>query len=1017
MAEECSQLRVLRLFGLDRQQVTAVLRDAAEKGCPGLRLGEKDGEYAICVQAKAPTEEQAAALCDQWQNHLKEAFGPALYSTGGEDLAEITTADLDRSHKLLVAADETTGSLLNHALLNAKCGRAVYDFGRLSYAHPRGEQFLNDLPSWARKAEDAPTRATGRSVQAMRLSEADFALTRVPAPEGGTLLLLCSKKGSWIKALPRDAEPGLAVNWMLDMARRAALGLPMLEGVQPFKLSKPVPVPILPEEPEAEAEQPPEPTRQMDPVRPPEAPVQQAEEPARPAAKPVPEVPAKPAATARPAPPAVQPAPAAAPVKQAAPAPHAVNMAQAVQAQPALSGKSQTAARTLYDLEADSFEEPEPPRPRRHGLRIFLCAVLVGLIAGAAAVAVWLWQNPAAAAASGPAYRGYGTADFDADATAYVQQAQTRDSAVQAYLALSGSPGTLVYSNAPAQQPAPGAVQAAGPEDSAAPQVACFSVDADLTAPHHNALLYCPPQAIGALAELDQHEALKANCGFTLYEAQAAHRYKVVSVFYWDPAEQGPGAFDLPGLQDLTNYADYMDFVLGIKARSLYELAVNIEDGDSFVTLITESPELPGVKLAVVGRKQREGENARLETSAVTASATPLYTARQYSQRSEPMPALEPLNEYWGNWYETQGLTASDNQEEQGMPEDDLSLDDLMVRIEQAKQEAQQVANATPVPVPTSAPESNAQSGGQGTMPEIDVPNVTPAPVPAPDGGASSGSEGRHDGPDIDGGSSAPTTTLKVTMNGTRQEMDAVECLAMIAQNELGYNQPAEAYKAQAVAAHSWILTQGSYPQVSGVPPTQEVREIVASVANQVLTYKGSVAFTPYFASAAYGTCPSTEVWGSSRPYLVAVDSPWDEHTARNWKTTREFTRDEVAGRASEVLGIDLNAYSEDPSAWMGDLQKNSGGYVLNMRIGDTTISGGTLRTKVLRDIPGRKNLRSSAFDIAYDADRGVFVFTVLGYGHGCGMSQMGAVGYAREGASYTDILSHYYPGTVISPI
>ena len=253
-------------------------------------------------------------------------------------------------------------------------------------------------------------------------------------------------------------------------------------------------------------------------------------------------------------------------------------------------------------------------------------------------------------------------------------------------------------------------------------------------------------------------------------------------------------------------------------------------------------------------------------------------------------------------------------------------------------------------------------------MPSHDTPLPTPGPVPAPDGGSSSGSEGRHDGPDIDGGSSAPTTTLKVTMNGTRQEMDAVECLAMIAQNELGYNQPAEAYKAQAVAAHSWILTQGSYPQVSGVPPTQEVRESVASVANQVLTYKGSVAFTPYFASAAYGTCPSTEVWGSSRPYLVAVESPWDQSYARNWKTTREFTKDEVAGRASEVLGIDLAAYSEDPAAWMGDLEKNSSGYVLKMRVGDTTITGGTLRTKMLRDVPGRKNLRSSAFDIAYDA-------------------------------------------------
>src|SRR4051794_5404774 len=36
------------------------------------------------------------------------------------------------------------------------------------------------------------------------------------------------------------------------------------------------------------------------------------------------------------------------------------------------------------------------------------------------------------------------------------------------------------------------------------------------------------------------------------------------------------------------------------------------------------------------------------------------------------------------------------------------------------------------------------------------------------------------------------------------------------------------------------------------------------------------------------------------------------------------------------------------------------------------------------------------------------------GYGHGVGMSQFGALGYAQHGASYKDILGHYYAGTSI---
>src|SRR3954447_25293533 len=40
------------------------------------------------------------------------------------------------------------------------------------------------------------------------------------------------------------------------------------------------------------------------------------------------------------------------------------------------------------------------------------------------------------------------------------------------------------------------------------------------------------------------------------------------------------------------------------------------------------------------------------------------------------------------------------------------------------------------------------------------------------------------------------------------------------------------------------------------------------------------------------------------------------------------------------------------------------------------------------------------------------FTIKGAGYGHGVGMSQFGALGFARHGASYRDILGHYYAGT-----
>ena len=44
------------------------------------------------------------------------------------------------------------------------------------------------------------------------------------------------------------------------------------------------------------------------------------------------------------------------------------------------------------------------------------------------------------------------------------------------------------------------------------------------------------------------------------------------------------------------------------------------------------------------------------------------------------------------------------------------------------------------------------------------------------------------------------------------------------------------------------------------------------------------------------------------------------------------------------------------------------------------------------------------------------FVVTGRGWGHGVGLSQWGAYGFARQGATYDRILAHYYSGTTLGP-
>jgi stage II sporulation protein D len=45
-----------------------------------------------------------------------------------------------------------------------------------------------------------------------------------------------------------------------------------------------------------------------------------------------------------------------------------------------------------------------------------------------------------------------------------------------------------------------------------------------------------------------------------------------------------------------------------------------------------------------------------------------------------------------------------------------------------------------------------------------------------------------------------------------------------------------------------------------------------------------------------------------------------------------------------------------------------------------------------------------------------LLLFSGHGYGHGVGMSQYGAYGYAQHGSTFEQILAHYYPGTTLGP-
>jgi len=234
----------------------------------------------------------------------------------------------------------------------------------------------------------------------------------------------------------------------------------------------------------------------------------------------------------------------------------------------------------------------------------------------------------------------------------------------------------------------------------------------------------------------------------------------------------------------------------------------------------------------------------------------------------------------------------------------------------------------------------------------------------------------------------------------------------------MGSGYPIEALKAQTVATYSWLITNGATnggaPTVPMKTAEDRANEAVSAVLGQIAIYRGKVAQTYYYAISAGQTANSQDIWSTKFSYLQSVDSSVDSYDS-GFLTTCVYNASDAAAWVQEQYGVDLSSTSK--YQWFAPEYDENGLYCTYVTIGQQIrVKGTALRSYLFtRDRVGSENvLRSSAYQISYDSANDSFTFTVKGYGHGVGMSQVGAKAYANQGWTYDTILNHYYPGIVI---
>jgi stage II sporulation protein D len=257
---------------------------------------------------------------------------------------------------------------------------------------------------------------------------------------------------------------------------------------------------------------------------------------------------------------------------------------------------------------------------------------------------------------------------------------------------------------------------------------------------------------------------------------------------------------------------------------------------------------------------------------------------------------------------------------------------------------------------------------------------------------------------------------IRVRVSSERHEVVELrleDYVAGVVAGEMPASFPAEALKAQAVAARSYALTRkieaqaagrdwdigtGVLAQVFAHAPGAAARRAAAATEGEVLAL-GMDPVEGYFHAACGGrTEGGLAALGRDLPYLVPVAcGRCDRAPGVRWSL--RLSAAELAKAAG--VGGDASAARVASRSATGRAEK-------------VEVQGGGRRAAIaateLRQRLGYSRLPSLAFELR--GEEGGFALEGRGRGHGAGLCQWGAAGLAREGEGYREILRHYYPGT-----
>lgn len=255
-------------------------------------------------------------------------------------------------------------------------------------------------------------------------------------------------------------------------------------------------------------------------------------------------------------------------------------------------------------------------------------------------------------------------------------------------------------------------------------------------------------------------------------------------------------------------------------------------------------------------------------------------------------------------------------------------------------------------------------------------------------------------------------------------EIELNEYVLGVLAGEMPISFELEALKAQAVASRSYVLKRLDYNKDKDydvvdsvtnqvyldnehlkkawgdnyIKNINKLKTAVNETFNEYLECDGQIADALFFSTSNGYTENSELVFNFAVSYLKSVSSPWDKEVTTAFKTTKEMSLQEFYERLNLPYQEKMKIENIDRSAT---------NRILKIKINNQEFTG--------REIYNKLKIRSTDFTIEQENTN--IIITTIGYGHGVGMSQYGALGMAKKGYNYKEILTHYYQNTQIKKI